>query len=188
MECVASGSSSEKEVRAFTFSCISSVICASSAESWPSFTVSNNSFTVNGLCKQPAKPCSCKAALSISLRAVTAITGIVFACGILEARNSFTRSNPLMAGICISVSNTSKTEERSCSISCSSCSQHTASIPCCFNMAAVRFSWILSSSIKSTRMTFMGGMAADCLRAYGLSFSEDSLSGDSLSARDLPTG
>ena len=92
-----------------------------------------------------------------------------------------------MAGICISVSNTSKTEERSCSISCSSCSQHTASIPC-FNMAAVRFSWILSSSIKSTRMTFMGGMAADCLGAYGLSFSEDSHSGASLSARDLPTG
>ena len=29
---------------------------------------------------------------------------------------------------------------------------------------------------------------AGCLGAYGLSFSEDSLSGDSLSARDLPTG
>ena len=34
-------------------------------------------------------------------------------------------------------------------------------------------------------MTFMGGMAADCLGAYGLSFSEDSLSGDSLSAKEF---
>ena len=46
--------------------------------------------------------------ISISLRAVTAITGIVFACGILEARKSFTKSKPLIAGICISVSNTSR--------------------------------------------------------------------------------
>ena len=142
MECAASASSSEKAVNAEKFKeltvCISSVMCASSAASCPSLTVSNSSFTVKGLCRQPAKPCSCKASISISLREVTAITGIVFACGILEARKSFTKSKPLIAGICISVSNTSKTEVRSCSINSSNCSQQTASIPCCFNMAAVK--------------------------------------------------
>ena len=185
MERAASGSSSEKAVSAeklnegwalsrfesisvegfssgsaSAVSCISCVICASSAAIWPSFKVSNSSFTVKGLCRHPAKPCSCNAFSSISLRAVTAITGILRAWGILEARNNFTRSKPLMAGICISVSSTSKVEERNCSVSSSNCSQQTASMPCCFSMAAVRFSWILSSSIRSTRITFIGGITS----------------------------
>ena len=113
---------------------------ASSADICPSFRVTSNSFTVKGLCRHPAKPCSCKAFSSISLRAVTAITGILRACGMLEARNNLTRSKPLIAGICISVSSTSNVEERSCSISSSNCSQQTASMLCCFSMAAVRFS------------------------------------------------
>ena len=108
----------------------------------------------------------------------------------LEARNNLTRSKPLIAGICISVSSTSNVEERSCSISSSNCSQQTASMLCCFSMAAVRFSWILSSSIRSTRITFMAGTAS-------VSSGETSVSFDGFlillpkglfSTIDLPTG
>ena len=59
------------------------------------------------------------------VRAVTAITGIVLACGIFEARSSLSKSKPFMAGICTSVSSTSKVSVRRASKSSSSCRQVT---------------------------------------------------------------
>lgn len=89
------------------------------------FNSCSNSLTVNGLCRHPANPCTVNSSRCMSLRAVTAITGTDCACGMFEARSSFSKSKPLIAGICTSVSRTSKVAVRKASSSSSSCKQET---------------------------------------------------------------
>jgi uncharacterized protein involved in outer membrane biogenesis len=75
--------------------------------------------------------------LNVRVQAWPLVKGKVEVDEVTLSQVAFNSAN-LIEGICISVSNTSKTEVRSCSINSSNCSQQTASIPCCFNMAAVK--------------------------------------------------
>ena len=61
------------------------------------------SCVLKGLWRHPAKPLERKYSASMSLRAVMAITGIVFARTAGSARMASNRSKPFMAGICMSV-------------------------------------------------------------------------------------
>ena len=131
-----------------------------------------------------AKPCSCKAALSISLRAVTAITGMVFACGMLEARKSFYQieavdSRHLYIRQQDIKNRSAELFDKFFELLAAYCINAVL-----FQHAAVRLSWILSSSIKRTRITFITGMAVTASSISATSFSDDDL----LSMPDSPTG
>ena len=153
MDFAASGSSTEKAVSEENLYPGQAEVSETSITSIPLSSIFNscsNSLTVNGLCRHPANPCTVNSSRCMSLRAVTAITGTDCACGMFEARSSFSKSKPLIAGICTSVSRTSKVAVRKASSSSSSCKQETEFIPLCWSMAAVRVSWIRSSSIRRT--------------------------------------
>ncbi|CDB10049.1 unknown [Bacteroides sp. CAG:633] len=108
----------------------------------------------------------------------------------LEARNNFSRSNPLIAGICTSVSNTSNCSVRRASSSSSNCRHDTDPMPLCDNMAAVSVSWMRSSSISNT--LFNAGLSGSgCLTSSATGTSVSCFSGNAcflLSASLLFTG
>jgi hypothetical protein len=134
MDFAASGSSTEKAVSEKNLYPGQAEVSETSITSIPLSSIFNscsNSLTVNGLCRHPANPCTVNSSRCMSLRAVTAITGTDCACGMFEARSSFSKSKPLIAGICTSVSRTSKVAVRKASSSSSSCKQETEFIPLC---------------------------------------------------------
>ena len=72
------------------------------------FNSCSNSLTVNGLCGHPANPCTVNSSRCMSLRAVTAITGTDCCLRYVRSTSSFSKSKPLIAGICTSVNRTSR--------------------------------------------------------------------------------
>ena len=112
-------------------------------------TTSTISCWRNGLCRHPAKPSPRSESTSMSLRAVTAITGIDAASSHPRERRLRSRSKPFMAGIWMSVSTASWWHSAILTNSSCGCRHTVMLAPRLRSMASVSCSCRLSSSMSS---------------------------------------